>query len=57
MRNYKEIITKAKDYPQLKYDIKEIEDMKAKGYNVKNNIEEVKKKLNLLIEKEWIKNN
>ena len=52
MRNYKEIITKAKDYPQLKYDIKEIEDMKAKGYNVKNNIEEVKKKLNLLIEKE-----
>jgi len=46
MRNYNEVIAEAKKYPELRYEIKEIEEMKSKKHNIKNNIESLK---NILI--------
>jgi len=53
MRNYKETIEKAKEFPALKWEVEEVEEMRSKGFNIKNNIEDIKQKLtSILKEKE-----
>ena len=47
--NYKWIINKAEEFPQLKYEVREIKEMIGNWYNIKNNIIKLKEKVEKII--------
>ena len=47
--NYKDILNKASRYPQLREEVEEITLMQIKKFNIKNNIKELKEKLEKIL--------